>query len=307
MAHAENSTPKKQGVIGKLVYLLAVLLVFAGAATMVYGLIQQKKADDFVAPEPEKTFSSEDPDTFVESTKIGESNETVGEYTDPGETEAVNLKGWKAHWLPLSDTPQGLPEEMKSAWQCSEDTQDGGYSWDKASRVSGAAVFIPELCVVTPLIETGAEPILDREGNKTYDSEGHLKTSLVLPSAPVATRFTGSSPIGSDKGSTIIASHVNYNNLDLAPFSRLTKAEKGTPIMVRKANGDIVVYKAYSSMKPQHNETPNVDEIFDTEGKPLLRLITCAGAQDDSVQSGSTGYKYNFILTAKKDYTIPVA
>lgn len=81
--------------------------------------------------------------------------------------------------------------------------------------------------------------------------------------------------IGSN-GSAVIAGH--YDKVTGAPavFYNLSKLTPGDTITVSLSDGKAYTYKVLMSKTYDHDKVP-LKEIFDTQGKALLNLITCEG------------------------------
>ena len=284
----------------KLITGLLSLFSAASLAAGGYFIINGQNSEIKEVPSPEQLYTEDSPDDFngdkIDLSNKSKGNDDNGEYT--GITDPMllsgQLYGWSNTWLPLADTPQGLPQSVEDAWQCDKtDFTNGEVSWEDASRLQGSAVFIPDLCVAVPYMETSKKPIYDAQGNEVKDSDGNTKYQLELPQAPLGTHYENYEKVGSDKGSAIIAQHVNRANGNWAGFALLRFVSKGTPIVVRDIDGNLYHYEVASTSLVNGVDMPNNTEVFRRDGEHRLNLITCSGA----VLNGD--FSKNFIVTAK--------
>lgn len=143
----------------------------------------------------------------------------------------------------------------------------------------GPLIAIPSLEISSSLIATGAQ-------------DGYL----VLPDPPLATWYEKTVEIGSTKGRSLIASHVDFGHGDAAPFSQLHRIEKGTPIVVRDFQGKTHRYKANSIEIYERRALP--DDLFRSTGEHQLVLVTCSGKSIDSGEAAY--YPYNLVVIAER-------
>lgn len=142
----------------------------------------------------------------------------------------------------------------------------------------GPVVAIPEVGLEAQLTQTGAKA-------------GYLE----LPDPPLATWYEETVPLGTEKGHSLIASHVDFGAGDQAPFSRLHNVEKGTPIVVRDGRGKLHTYKAMSIEVFEQQELPA--KLFRNDGPHRLVLVTCSGP---TVNAGrAPHYEYNLVVIAE--------
>jgi LPXTG-site transpeptidase (sortase) family protein len=117
---------------------------------------------------------------------------------------------------------------------------------------------------------------------------------LVVPEEPGKVGWwDGSSYVGDDYGSTVIAGHVDTLDRGVGFFVGLWEAEVGERIVVSAGNAR----QAYTITKlRQVPRTDLVDdeEVFAVDGPPRLVLITCAG----EFRPGRGGYSRNLIVVA---------
>ena len=148
---------------------------------------------------------------------------------------------------------------------------------------SGAARFVPERielpggesATVVPVATVGRE--------------------LVVPEEPGKVGWwDGSSHVGDDYGSTVIAGHVDTLDRGIGFFFRLWHIEVGERVVLSAGN----VRQAYTiTTLRQVPRTDLVDdeEVFDIDGPPRLVLITCAG----EFRPERGGYSRNLVVVAR--------
>jgi LPXTG-site transpeptidase (sortase) family protein len=81
---------------------------------------------------------------------------------------------------------------------------------------------------------------------------------------------------GSEKGSAVIAGHVDNALTTAGVFEHLVQVKVGDYVVVEDAAGKSVIYKVISSQSYPANQAP-LSQIFATDGAPQLVLITCTG------------------------------
>jgi LPXTG-site transpeptidase (sortase) family protein len=117
---------------------------------------------------------------------------------------------------------------------------------------------------------------------------------LVVPEEPGKVGWwDGSSYVGDDYGSTVIAGHVDTLDRGVGFFVRLWEAEVGERIVVSAGNAR----QAYTITKlRQVPRTDLVDdeEVFAVDGPPRLVLITCTG----EFRPERGGYSRNLVVVA---------
>lgn len=119
--------------------------------------------------------------------------------------------------------------------------------------------------------------------------------ALVLPPAPGTVLYDQTTAPGQD-GTTLIAGHVNYDDLSLSPFSQIAGLDKGAPVLVTDDAGDVHEYVVDSLSVYEQQALP--DELFTTAGPDRLVLVTCSG---ESISTGGAwAYQYNLVVTAHK-------
>jgi LPXTG-site transpeptidase (sortase) family protein len=104
--------------------------------------------------------------------------------------------------------------------------------------------------------------------------------------------WVGSKPMGADRGTTLIAGHVDSAAAGLGYFSKLTDLEVGDPITVVDGLGTEWQFEVSETSQQVKSALP--DDVFDTTGDRKLVLITCGGEFDEAKRS----YVDNYIVYA---------
>lgn len=104
--------------------------------------------------------------------------------------------------------------------------------------------------------------------------------------------WVGSKPMGADKGTTLIAGHVDSAAAGLGYFSKLTELEEGDPITVVDGLGEKWDFTVSETKQTVKSALP--ENVFDTKGERKLVLITCGGEFDEAKRS----YVDNYIVYA---------
>lgn len=100
---------------------------------------------------------------------------------------------------------------------------------------------------------------------------------------------------GADTGSVVIAGHVDDRSGPGA-FLALTQAQEGSEVLVELADGTELRYTVTAREQIAKPELP-VADLFDRDGPPLLRLVTCTGEWS----SAASSYTDNLVLTAEPE------
>lgn len=142
----------------------------------------------------------------------------------------------------------------------------------------GSFVAVPCIGIDAPLTQTGAK-------------DGWL----TLPDPPWATWYERTAPVGSSKGHSLVASHVDSGQGAAAPFYQLHRISKGDTIYVQNEAGERFEYRAKTLKVHEREEVPK--EYFSPLGDPTLVLVTCSGPTIDS--GDAPYYLYNLVVTAE--------
>ncbi|MFN3866668.1 MAG: class F sortase [Demequina sp.] len=84
---------------------------------------------------------------------------------------------------------------------------------------------------------------------------------------------------GGDRGSAVLAAHVDDARIGLGPFSRLERISEGERIVVTLADGDALTYEVAGVERTSKREV-DMDLVFDRTGESRLVLVTCGGRFD---------------------------
>lgn len=187
----------------------------------------------------------------------------------------------------LTFTPEGGrgPAEsdvLSAAWACSDGAADlpsGKSTVAQMRALDGPAVFIPSMCLAAPYTEAGYHMVAYPDGRRA--------PAVDLSSAPMTSWYNESMPPGSPRGDTTMAQHMNLDSGDRSPFWYLHQVVKGTPIIVRDADGRLHVYKTTQTQSLEHGRTSETVEFTEHTGEPTLNLVTCLGSRVEYVNGGS--------------------
>lgn len=119
-------------------------------------------------------------------------------------------------------------------------------------------------------------------------SDGQME----LPPDP---RFLGwyrFGPAPSQRGSTVLAGHLDSRRFGLGPLVRLRAVEPGDAVDVVAADGTTTAYSVVRVERFDRQALPA--RLFARTGPERLRLITCGGGFD----AAAGGYQRNLVVTA---------
>jgi hypothetical protein len=102
----------------------------------------------------------------------------------------------------------------------------------------------------------------------------------------------GPSPTA-DRGSTVLAGHVDSKRYGVGPLSRLRGITEGDVIRVATSDGRTIRFRTTSVRSIDKDELP-LDAVFDRAGPPRLRIVTCGGEYD----ARNGGYQDHVVVTA---------
>jgi hypothetical protein len=105
--------------------------------------------------------------------------------------------------------------------------------------------------------------------------------------------WIGSSPMGAPRGTTLIAGHVDSAVAGLGVFAKLKDMGAGDRITVVDGLGNPWRFEVSDTQQVTKSQLPA--ELFDTDGKRRLALITCGGPFDAKLRS----YEDNLIVWAE--------
>lgn len=123
--------------------------------------------------------------------------------------------------------------------------------------------------------------------------------SMEVPGATEAGWYERGPLPGEERGSAVIAGHVDYRQ---APgvFLELRRLAVGDQIAVVDANGYQHGYSVTERFQVSKELLPT-GELFRRDGPPVLTLITCGGAFDQSGRS----YEDNIVIRAVPLFSVP--
>lgn len=126
-------------------------------------------------------------------------------------------------------------------------------------------------------------------------SNGAVNHQIQIARSGEATLYNQSAPIGSKKGSTIIAGHVNYANAAPTVFWNLGSVQQGALIYATGPDGKTHKYSAVSTHS--YNKQALPDEMYTRTGDPYLYILTCSGL----TYTPGAGWEFpnNLVLKAK--------
>ena len=102
----------------------------------------------------------------------------------------------------------------------------------------------------------------------------------------------GSSP-GSGRGAVVLGGHVDSKQYGVGPLVRLRKLRPGDLVTVRLSDNSTTSYRV-RTVEDIAKSSLALDRVFDRDGTPLLRIITCGGPYDRT----AGGYRDNLVVTA---------
>jgi LPXTG-site transpeptidase (sortase) family protein len=125
-------------------------------------------------------------------------------------------------------------------------------------------------------------------------SGGESNGSMILPESSKVAIYTAAAPLTADKGSTVIAGHVNFADGSAGALGPLHNISKGAPVYATDGEGNVRKYKV-TSMSVL-NKQALIKNIFRTAGDRQLVVVTCGG--DVEKVNGVYVYTHNLVVTA---------
>lgn len=105
-----------------------------------------------------------------------------------------------------------------------------------------------------------------------------------VPSNTIDVGWFSPGPKPGERGSAVIAGHVNGKNGEAGVFEKLSLLKEGDKVYVEDINGKSIVF----IVKKSHTYQPGyADEVFSSNDFPHLNLITCDGIWDENKKSFS--------------------
>ena len=123
----------------------------------------------------------------------------------------------------------------------------------------------------------------------TVDDTG----AMALPTRPTEIGWYAYGPRpGSARGSAVLGGHVDSREYGVGPLAGLKELRRGDDISI-KTNTGTERYRV-SSVRLISKQDLDLREVFNREGEPLLRILTCGGTY-----RRSGGYQANVVVTAR--------
>lgn len=116
--------------------------------------------------------------------------------------------------------------------------------------------------------------------------------AMEVPPAELAGWYRYGVAPGSDRGSAVIAAHVDYENRP-GVFIELSRLDVGADVTVLDDTGAPTTYRVIERWQVNKDLLP-IEELFRRDGDHILTLITCGGAFDRSARS----YDDNIVVRA---------
>lgn len=126
-------------------------------------------------------------------------------------------------------------------------------------------------------------------------STGEKNGSMVLPESSKVAIYSAAAPLTADKGSTVIAGHVNFADGSDGALGPLHKISKGAPVYATDADGTVHKYKVTAMSVLSKQALPT--NIFRTAGSRQIVVVTCGG--DIEKVNGVYVYTHNLVVTAE--------
>jgi hypothetical protein len=104
-------------------------------------------------------------------------------------------------------------------------------------------------------------------------------------------------PSPGQPGSAVVTAHVDSARQGRGAFFELRSVEPGTTVDVEYDDGTTTRFTVTGRRSHKKSTLP-VDELFSRDGPPVLALVTCGGAFDESTRS----YAENLVV-----YAVPEA
>lgn len=131
----------------------------------------------------------------------------------------------------------------------------------------------------------------------TYNAQTKF-WELVIPVTYRIGVFDGSAPLTSDKGTTVMVGHVNWDNGAAAPMSAITACRLGDDVYTTDRDGVLTEWTVTQIVPdvPQ-TELSSRWNLEDKTGKRQLLMATCHGTYNPSTDRWS--YTQNFVVIAE--------
>jgi hypothetical protein len=116
---------------------------------------------------------------------------------------------------------------------------------------------------------------------------------MALPDRPTKIGWYSYGPRpGATSGSAVLAGHIDSRRYGIGPLAGLRRLSRGDELMVQTATGS-VTFEVRSVRVISKRALP-LNEVFDRDGPPRLRIVSCGGAY----LPAQGGYQDNIVVTA---------
>lgn len=117
---------------------------------------------------------------------------------------------------------------------------------------------------------------------------------MELPPNPAVIGWYRFGPSTTDqRGSVVLGGHLDSKQYGVGPLVRLRKLRPGDLVTVRLTDNSTTSYRV-RTVEDIAKSSLALDRVFDRDGTPLLRIITCGGPYDRT----AGGYRDNLVVTA---------
>jgi hypothetical protein len=197
----------------------------------------------------------------------------IGSISRPEEAASVATASTTPTPSP-SMPPATKADQSATGWPTREATPDQG---DVEQPGPPQQLVISRLRLKMPIVAT------------TLDDAGFM----ALPDRPTKIGWYSYGPRpGATSGSAVLGGHVDSRRYGIGPLAGLRRLSPGDEVMVRTATGS-VSFQVRSVRVISKRALP-LNEIFDRDGPPRLRIVSCGGAY----LPAQGGYQDNIVVTA---------
>jgi sortase (surface protein transpeptidase) len=185
--------------------------------------------------------------------------------TDPGDEQLVALADASAA-TPSVPTPSA--SRARAAVQPRAESEEPGQP---------RMLIIPRLDVKMPITAV------------TVDANG----SMAVPARPTEIGWYAYGPRpGSTHGSAVLGGHVDSREYGVGPLFGLKQLRRDDEIIIKTTTG--AERFRVSTVRLISKQSLDLRNVFEREGEPLLRVLTCGGTY-----RRSGGYQANVVVTAR--------
>ena len=116
---------------------------------------------------------------------------------------------------------------------------------------------------------------------------------MALPERPTSIGWYSYGPRPGAKGSAVLGGHIDSRRYGIGPLAKLQRLSRGDEIIVRSGSTGSLTFTVESVRVIKKQALP-LDEIFDRDGSPRLRIVSCGGPYVPA----RGGYQDNVVITA---------